>query len=264
MMIRYDIEDSSEKHVAQHPVLKNRLGVLGIHLDVLPEETFEEHIQELLTQVEPQQIILLDLWSFIRARGKSVYAQTVRSAALVLPTSRTLQRITWFLRKQHIPRHLPFDFVIRLLGALEKKRKSVYVIGSRPGTLATAASNVRGSFPGLQIVGRCAGFYEAEDEENIILAIRKASPTAILAGYGVPGRDKWLHVHRKKFAPGIFIWAGACIEMFSGKKKRTSRELWARGLDFFPEFVRHPWRIYRLFVYLWIAILVLSHKIKKL
>jgi N-acetylglucosaminyldiphosphoundecaprenol N-acetyl-beta-D-mannosaminyltransferase len=250
--------------VSRQPATSRRLSILSIPIDILSGEAFEECVEELMTSGETHQIVLLGLWDFVRARGNSMYARTVRNASLVLPVSRTLQRIAWFLRKRHLPRHLPFDFTVRLLTTLEAKRRSVYLIGSRPGTLQTASSNVRGSFPQLQIVGRCSGYYDRKDEQNIILAIRKASPSLILAGNGLRGRDKWLYVHREAFAPGITLWAGPCIEMFAGRKKRTSRELWSKGLDFVPDFIRHPWRVYRLFAYLWIGLVTLYHRVKKL
>ena len=241
---------------------KRRIRLLSVPLDIVSDENLDAVVEELLAQDGSNQIVLLDLWDFVRAKGNSVFAQSVRTAALVLPTSKMVQSIAWFLSKRRVSRVLPFDFVIKLLALLERKNLSVYIIGSRPGTLQTAASNVRGSFPDLHIVGRCAGFFEDRDEEDIILAIRKAAPSLILAGNGLPGRDRWPHNHRLKFAQGLTLWCGACIEMFAGKRKRTSRELWGRGLDFVPTLVRNPWRVYRLFVYIWLSIQVLYNRIR--
>ncbi len=241
---------------------KERLNVLSVPIDVLEDEAFEERIESLLSSDSVEQIVLLGLWDYVRARGRSVFARTVRSASLVVPASKTLQHIVWFLHGRRLPRYLPFDFVVKLLTTLEKKERSVYIIGSRPETLQRATSNVRGSFPGLHVVGRCSGEFDRADEENVILAIRKASPSLILAGNGLAGRDKWLYIHREKFVRGVTLWYGPCIEMFAGKRKRTSRELWRRGLDFLPEFLTRPWRIYRLFPYAWILLVALGMRLR--
>lgn len=243
---------------------KQRITILSVPIDILESDAFEERVDELASDGKVNQIVLLGLWDFFRARGNSMFARTVRQAALVLPTSKTVQRTIRLLTKREVPRFLAFDFIIRLLATLEKKGKSVYFIGARPPLLQTAASNVGGSFPDLHIVGRCAGYFDTNSEKDIILAIRKASPSLILAGNGLSGRDQWLFVHREKFAPGITLWAGPCIEIFSGQKKRTSRNLWNRGWDFLPEFFRHPWRIYRLFLYGWVLLVALYYKARKL
>ncbi len=243
---------------------KRRLNILSIPVDLLNPEEIEERLDELIKDGGQHQIVLLSLWDLIRARGRSAFARAVRTASLVIPSSKTIVRIAWILRRRQVPRYLPFDFVIKILAALESKQRSVYLIGSRAGALQTATANVRGSFPHLHIVGRCAGYFPAEDEDNIILAIRKAAPVLILAGNGVPGRDKWLLVHRERFSPGLTLWCGDCIEMFAGRKRRTNRDLWHRGLDFLPELLRKPWRAYRIFVYLWLGVLVTYYRIKKL
>ena len=240
-----------------------RLNVLSVPFDILPEGAFEDTINDLVEDQKPHQLVLLGLWDFIRARGRSMYAKTVRDASLVIPTSKTVARIAQFIYKRALPRYLPFDFVVKLLTAIESKARTVYLIGSRPGSLQVASSNVRGSFPNLQIVGRCAGYYTEADEENILLAIRKSAPTLVLAGNGLSGRDKWLFAYKDKFGPGLSLWCGPCIEMFAGRIKRTSRNLWNKGLDFVPDFLKHPWRIYRLFVYIWLGFIVLYSKIKK-
>ena len=239
----------------------NRVNLLDIPLDVVSDNQLEDRIVQLLDDGKKHQIVLLSLWDFMRVRGKSNYATSIRSSSLILTSSKLVAFGAKFLRKSEITRHMPFEFVIRLLSVLEKRRRSVYVIGGRPSILQTATSNLRGSFPELHIVGRCAGYFPISHEENILLAIRKASPSLILGGKGLPGRDKWMQHNRKHFTAGLTYWCGTCIDVFSGKRKKMSRELWAKGLDFFPELIRNPLRALRGFVYLWYLLLLLYSKI---
>jgi len=241
--------------------LESRIQLLSVPLDIVTD--IETSIDRLLARQESSQIVFLGLWDFVRARSSSLFAIAVRNAALVVPTSRIVVQIAWLLRKVRIPRYIPFNFVIRVLSVIEKRGRTLYMIGSRPRELQLAASNVRGSFPELQIVGVCAGYFETGDEENIILAIRKAAPTLVLAGYGVPGRERWPHIHREKFSTSMSVWCGPCVDMFSGKRTRTSRRVWVSGLDFVPSFLTHPWRIYRLFVYVWLLFVVLLNRVRR-
>lgn len=244
--------------------LKNRLNILTVPLDILSEDQIEQRIDELLDGSSQHQIVLLDLWHFMKARGSTEYAKSVRTAAVVIPTSKLVTLGARFLTGRVVHRYLPFDFIIKLLTILEKKGRSVYLLGSSPNSLQTAASNLRGSFPDLQIVGRCAGYFPREAETPILLAIRKAAPTLIIAGSGIPGTDKWLLAHRKDFAPGISLWCGNCIDIFSGKRKRTSREAWKKGIDFLPDLIRNPLRLFRGFNYIWFFILLAYYRLRKL
>lgn len=243
---------------------KSRISVLSIPLDILTEEELTERIDAMLSDNNRHQIVLLGLWDFMRARRKNNFARSVSTASLVLPTSKLVTWGAYILRSRRVNRYMPFAMVIRMLTLLETQGKSLYLIGGRPDLLQKAAANLRGSFPGLQIVGRCAGYFHRNDEQNILLAIKKAAPSLVLVGQGVPGSEEWLYKHRSDFAPGLGLWGADCIEIFSGRKQRASRELWQSGLDFLPEILIHPWRLLRSFAYVWFFLLLLVYKLRKL
>ncbi len=243
---------------------KKRTNLLSVPLDIITDDQLEDRIEAIMASGKRHQVVLLSLWDFMRARSRSAYGVSMRASAMILTSSRLVALGARFLRKEEVHRFMPFDFIIKLLGCLEKRERSVYLIGGRPGHLHTAASNLRGSFPGLRIVGRCAGYFPKPHEENILLAIKKASPSLLLAGRGVPRRERWLIEHRKRFAPGLTMWCGDCLEVFAGTKQRTSRELWAKGLDFVPVLLKKPWRLARGFVYCGFFILLVYYKVRQL
>lgn len=243
---------------------KKRINLLTVPLDIISDEQLENRILEMIADGKKHQITLLSLWDFMKARGRSDQAVAIRNSSIIVTSSKLVVLGAKFLRSREVPRYMPFAFVIRLLTILEDRNRSVYVIGGKPGYLQTASANLRGSFPGLHIVGRCAGYFPASHEANILLAIKKAAPSLLLVGRGVPGRERWLPTRRKQFAPGLSMWCGDCLEVFAGTKKKTSRELWERGLDFVPELIRKPWRLARGFIYLWYFVLLFYYKLRHL
>jgi exopolysaccharide biosynthesis WecB/TagA/CpsF family protein len=94
--------------------------------------------------------------------------------------------------------------VIRLLSLAERFNRTVYLLGGRKDAVEKAERNLRDSFRGLRLVGRHAGYFPKSQEKNVLLAIKKATPTFLLVGSGLPGRD---------------LWVDDCFELFSGKKK---------------------------------------------
>lgn len=243
--------------------MKRRIIFAGIPIDYVDDEVLELVIQELVSQKMNHQIVLLDFPDFMRARRNADYRALLNSASLVIPVSRTLQRGYRYIRKEDLPVYMAFDFVIRLLGILEKHGWSAYLFSSKPGDLARAAGNLRASFPGLKIIGRHAGYYPAELEEDIILAIRKASPTLLLTGKGVPMKDRWIRKNSNRFNPGLYLWCRDCFDIFCGNKARPGRRKWERGLDSFQEAPLKPWRYARIFLYIYYWIMMTVYKIRK-
>ena len=241
-----------------------RIKIVNVPVDIIPGEGLEEVVKAMLADGDRHQIVMLTLKDMLKARRNEEMKRTVKEASLVVPVSLGIIRGAQFLGRDLPYRYMPFEFVIKLLGILEKYKKSVYLLGSKPNQLQISAGNLRASFPELSIVGRCAGYYGRGMEKNIILAIRKAAPSLLLAGPGLPARDTWVANNKRNFNPGIYLWCGECFDIFSGKRSKPSRGAWESGLESLPDALRRPWRFFRAFLYLYYGILLVIHRLRRL
>jgi len=236
---------------------------LNVPIDILPEDEIENTIRDFLDSKGKYQIMFLTLWDLLRARGDNDFARAVRQAGLVIPVSKSIQSGARFLGKREPVRYMPFSFVIRLLGVLEKYKGSIYLVGLKPAELQRAAGNLRDSFPGLQILGRYAGYFSQEREKDVILVIKKSAPSLVLAGPGVRKKRLWFHTHRDDFAEGISLWCGECFEIFCGKKQKPAEKSWNRGTYWMKDLVKKPWAIGRVFYYFYYLLLLVVAKIRR-
>lgn len=241
-----------------------RLDVMRISVDALGEDAIAPAIGALVARGQPTQIVLIRWWDFMRARRDRGYRACLRDADLVLPVSRSIVFAARFLRGVRPARFMPFDFVIRALGALEDRGRSIYLLGGDAHSLRTVEQNLRETFPGLRFVGRYTGNYGRQLESDIITAIRKAHPDFVLIGPGAPAGDRWVTRHRTELSPSIFLYAPDVFDVFAERRRRGSRTAFRRGLDFLPDLLRRPWRILRFFPYLWFLVLLLIFRVFKL
>ena len=244
--------------------LAERTVVLKIPIHSLIETDIPEVVEALLAEEGVSQIVLLRWWDFMRARANRELRRCVIDASLSIPVSRSIVAGARFLRKRRPPRHLPFDLTIRLLGALEDRQKSIYVLGGGTQALRTVEQNLRETFPNLRFVGRYTGNFSKPVEADIITAIRKAGPDLLLIGSGVPGGDRWVSRHRSELGAGIALQCSEAFEIFAERRQRTSRTAFRRGTDFLPGLFRRPWRALRFFVFLWYLIMLVVAKIFRL
>lgn len=238
-----------------------RISLLRVPLDILPPESIPETAAALLAAGGDRQIVLLSLRDLLRARRNSEYRQYVLNASLVIPISKSLIGGARFLTGKTPVRYMPFDFVIKFLAALETGSKSLYLLGARRRSLQTAERNLRHTFPGVRIVGRCAGGFHRQDEADILQAIRKSSPSLLLVGKGVSGDERWIARNRKNFGPGIQMWCSDLFDVFAERKKRPSKLVFDRGWEGLLLCVRAPWRILRIFPYLYYKVLLLFYRL---
>lgn len=238
----------------------NRLNVMRVPVDAVEDDRFTAVAQSRIGTEEPEQIVLMRWWDFMRARRNRTYRSCARDA-LSIPVSRSVVMAARFLTRTTPSRYMPFDLVVQLLTSMEERSQSIYILGGTGSAIRVAERNIRETFPGLRIVGRYSGFYPREMEPSIITAIRKASPDLLLVGPGVRGKDLWIRRHRAYLGGRLALFSGEVFDIFSERRQRTSRKAFRKGLDFVPEFVRRPWRILRFFVYLWFLLVLLIFRI---
>ena len=124
-----------------------------------------------------------------------------------------------------------------------------------------AEKNLKVSFPNIKIIGRFTGFFNKEMEKKIILTIKKSSPALLVVGKGVSGREKWIHRNKNEFNPGVYFWIDNYIEIFSGSEKNISKRMFQLGIESLSGFFRKPWKLFRIFPFLYFKFLVLVYKI---
>lgn len=241
-----------------------RISFLNVPLDILPEEQLEERIMSMVHDNQQHQIIFLRLSDLLKARKNGKYRTAVQKSSIVIPISKSILRGAKFLNKSIPTRYMPFEFIIKVLGILEKNRKSVYLFGSKPHQIQQVTRNITDSFPGLNIVGRCSGFFKKEESKNINLAIKKASPSLLLAGKGLPGKDLWYSQNKKTVNPGIYVWNKDFFDITLGRRRKVSKKTWEAGMEAASESFKYPWRLFKGFLYPWYGLILLFYKIRKL
>ncbi len=242
----------------------SRIKLLKIPIDILDYQNLEEKIIQLLQNKNNNQIVFLGFRDFIKGRNKNDFRNLLENAALVLPSSLILARGISFLHNKKTSTYIRYDFILRILSILEKYNKSIYIIGSDKKRINISEKNLKTSYPGLHLVGRSSGNYQKNNESDIILAIKKSSPSLILAGSGLKGKNVWIFKNRKKFNPGISIWSPDCFEIFSGKMKRPSKKRVIRLFAFLKSSIVRPWRVFYIFPLAGYYFALLIYKIFKL
>jgi len=234
-----------------------RIRFLDVPVDVIEPDEMVHLLDRLASDGERHHVVLLTVRKLMRARRDMLYYRYVSKASLILPVSRGIVRGARFQKKADLARFEPFDFVIRLLTLAEETGRAIYMLGARKEDLLQAERNLRTSFPALRIIGRYAGRFRRNEGKAVVMAIRKAAPAFLLVGSGVPGGESWIAAMQKELAPGLSVWVDDCFEIFAGRRRRASREAFARGTESLPAILPRPWRWLRAFSFVYFKMLVL-------
>jgi N-acetylglucosaminyldiphosphoundecaprenol N-acetyl-beta-D-mannosaminyltransferase len=188
------------------------------------------------------------------AREDTEYADVLRSADLALPDG-TGVAIVQTLRNGRSVRRWPGVEIAALLLRLAAERgETVAFVGGTPEVAERSAARWR-ALPGLKVVTAGAGATIGEDglarpadgEDEIVEAIRSASPTIVLVGLGAPKQERWIERHADDFpSVRIMIGVGGAFDMWAGSKRRAPRAFRTLGLEWLWRLALEPRRLPRI------------------
>ncbi len=240
-------------------MLSEKIHIFDIPVSLIQEDEIEKNIITLLSEKEARQICFLSYKDLMKTRFSREYKACFKNSSMNICISPALPFAAAFLGLKKPKVFNPFTFTIRLLGALEKNGKSIYILGSKKENIIKSESNLKASFPKLQIVGRYAGRFSAEEEPDVLTAIRKSSPTLLLTGKGIKGNNLWLYRQKSSLPEGLSLWGLSCFEVFSGKKSKPTNSTTVKLLGKAILSFLLPWR---LLEHLLFFSLLIAEKIK--
>jgi N-acetylglucosaminyldiphosphoundecaprenol N-acetyl-beta-D-mannosaminyltransferase len=121
----------------------------------------------------------------------------------------------------------------------------------------------------LQIVGSHHGYFQPEDEANILDEINRLSPDFIWVGLGTPKQQIWIHNHKSRINRGVIFGVGFAFDVNAGTKKDAPEWMQRRGLTWVFRLFSEPRRLgpryfkYNLLFLFYLAKDFLSRREKK-
>ena len=101
----------------------------------------------------------------------------------------------------------------------------------------------------INIAGFHSGYFNKEEESEIINEINIKKVELLIIGMGVPKQELWIQNHSDKLKTvKITIAGGAIIDFIGNKFPRAS--LWIRsiGMEWFYRFLKEPKRLYKRYL----------------
>ena len=120
------------------------------------------------------------------------------------------------------------DMLPVLCAAAQKTKKSIYMLGSKPGVANKAAQKLLQIYPNLKIAGTQDGYFGPEQTNNVISSINKSGADILLVAMGSPIQEEWLEKHAPQLQCNTALAVGGLFDFYSGNIARAP--LWMREL----------------------------------
>ncbi len=161
------------------------------------------------------------------------------------------QPVVWasWLFGQPIPgRAAGADLMEALLGRAAERGWSVYLFGATDEVVGKCVAEVRRRFPVLKIAGFRNGYFDREDEDEIVEGIRAARPDILFLGFGTPAKELFMHRHHRALGVPFVMGVGGTFDVMAGVTARAPGWMQQAGLEWFFRLMEEPRRMWKRYL----------------
>ena len=221
-----------------------RTMFLGMPIDPLTfDQTVEVARRAMLTR-QPVQHVALNVAKLVKARTDPELRRDVSESDLVGVDG---TGIVWGARALgiRIPERVAgVDLMERLLAICARDSFRPYFLGARPQVLERAMEVAKARWPGLTFAGSHDGYFELEDEADVVADIRASQADCLFIAMPTPRKERFLHRYRRALGVPFIMGVGGSLDVLAGTVRRAPPVMQRAGLEWLYRTWQEPRRMW--------------------
>lgn len=150
-----------------------------------------------------------------------------KKADLLTPDGVGIVWASRILRNPVAERVTGYDLLLESLKQGNLYNWSFYFLGSDEEVNKNMEVHVSKFYPNIKTSGRHHGYFNTEDEEEIVQEIEYLCPDILIVAFGSPRTDKWIEKHRERIGAKVVFGVGGSMDVITGKIPKTP-EIWKK------------------------------------
>ena len=227
-------------------MMQKRVNLFGLTVDDISLSRATELARVSLISGESRVFFTPNLEMLEGARKNEETRKILNSGSVLLPDGAGLLLASRFLGVPIKNKASGIDFGEELIALAEDEGASVFLLGGAKGVAKRAAKKQLIKHPNLKICGIHNGYFEKENEGDIIKKIQKARPDILIVCMGFPRQESFVCEHRDELSSvKVFACLGGALDVWSGKKKRAPKVIQMARLEWLWRILGEPKRATR-------------------
>jgi N-acetylglucosaminyldiphosphoundecaprenol N-acetyl-beta-D-mannosaminyltransferase len=240
-----------------------KIKIMGILLDRVDYDRALQKIERFLETGGPGVIVTPNAEIIMAARKNEKLKEAVNGADLCFPDGIGVVLAARIIGKSLYGRTAGFDLMTQMLDMAARRNLSVFLLGGKPGVAEEAAGNIKVKFPGIKIAGTHHGYFDENEEGEIIDMINKSGAHILLVAMGAPRQEIFMMKNRNRLHCNIAMGVGGSLDVLAGRVRRAPVFMQKAGLEWFYRLVTQPRRIKRMSVLPIFILEVILYKLRQ-
>lgn len=228
--------------------MRKTINIYGLPIDVVSMEIAFERFKQMIDKPAFSFICTPNPEIVMVAQDDKELMGALKSSDMNIPDGVGLIIASKIHKLGLVERVTGADMMEKILEFCNYSRKSVYILGGKPGIAEMAVDNIKKKYENVEIKGYRHGYFKTDEEDSIIESINKVSPDILFVSLGAPKQEKWMYKHRKDLNVKVAIGVGGCVDIWAGTSKRAPKIFRVLGLEWLYRLIKEPWRFKRMMV----------------
>lgn len=140
------------------------------------------------------------------------------------------------------------DFNPRILELAARRGWPVFLLGAAPGVAKRSAQEMRKRIPSLHVCGTQHGYFDQQETESVVAAIRDSGAEVLMVALGNPLQELFIDEHIEATGARLGVGVGAFLDFTAGEVPRAPAWMNRLGIEWLYRLAREPGRLWRRYM----------------
>src|SRR3954469_14266318 len=142
------------------------------------------------------------------------------------------------------------DWIWGVAALCQERGRSIYLLGSDPGSSTEAAAALKRWYPRLRVLGSHHGYFDpgSPHSERVLEHIAGLEPDIVLVGMGTPQQELWVDHNLDRVEAPVVWTVGALFDYLSGRTPRAPHLIADNGFEWIFRLAVEPRRMWRRYL----------------
>lgn len=225
-----------------------KVDILGFSISKMNMDETVAYLTEAVHSRQPHQVITANPIIMMDALEHPQRAEALRQAELVVPDGTGLVWAADYGNDPVKERVAGFDLLHELLRKGNDAGWKVYLLGASPEVIPITAKRMQEQFPGIQLVGFRDGYFDSQEDGQIVEEIRQAAPDLLFVARATSNQEPWIYKFKQQLQVSVMMGVGGSFDIIAGKLKRAPKLFQLMRLEWLYRLLQEPTRYKRMLV----------------
>lgn len=211
------------------------------------EETIAE-VEKIIEEAKPVQHVVINAAKVNLMERDTELRRIVNACPLINADGMS---IVWAAKQLGVPlkeRVTGIDLFFNLVELAAEKKYKIFLFGAKEEVVLTVKKNFEEKYPEILIVGYRNGYFEEEDEPEIVDMIHNSGADMLFVAISSPKKEYWINKHLSNLGVPFVMGVGGSFDVAAGVTDRAPVWIQQCGLEWFYRFIQEPRRMWKRYL----------------